>query len=72
MRLMTSRMPRPDTRQPDALRPISFVPHVAPHATGSVLVSFGDTRVICTATVEDDVPRWMRAQKVEGGWLTAE
>ena len=65
-------MPRPDTRQPDALRPISFVPHVAPHATGSVLVSFGDTRVICTATVEDDVPRWMRAQKVAGGWLTAE
>jgi ribonuclease PH len=37
-----------------------------------VLVSFGDTRVICTATIEDDVPRWMRAQKVEGGWLTAE
>ncbi|MCF7667383.1 MAG: ribonuclease PH [Akkermansiaceae bacterium] len=65
-------MSRPDGRQPDQLRPISFIPHVAPHATGSVLVSFGDTRVICTATVEDDVPRWMRAQKVEGGWLTAE
>lgn len=69
---MNPAMPRPDQRQPDELRPISFVPHVAPHATGSVLVSFGDTRVICTATVEDDVPRWMRAQKVEGGWLTAE
>ena len=69
---MTSRMPRHDNRQPDALRPISFVPHVAPHATGSVLVSFGDTRVICSATVEDDVPRWMHAQKVDGGWLTAE
>jgi ribonuclease PH len=65
-------MSRPDGRQPDQLRPISFIPNVAPHATGSVLVSFGDTRVICTATVEDDVPRWMRAQKVEGGWLTAE
>lgn len=65
-------MSRPDGRQSDQLRPISFIPHVAPHATGSVLVSFGDTRVICTATVEDDVPRWMRAQKVEGGWLTAE
>jgi ribonuclease PH len=37
-----------------------------------VLVSFGNTRVICAATVEDDVPRWMRAQRVEGGWLTAE
>jgi ribonuclease PH len=65
-------MSRPDGRQPDQLRPISFIPNVAPNATGSVLVSFGDTRVICSATIEDDVPRWMRAQKVEGGWLTAE
>jgi ribonuclease PH len=65
-------MSRPDGRQADQLRSISFIPNVAPHATGSVLVSFGDTRVICSATIEDDVPRWMRAQKVEGGWLTAE
>ena len=66
------RMTRPDGRQNDQLRPISFVPNVAPYATGSVLVSFGDTRVICSATIEDDIPRWMRAQRVEGGWLTAE
>jgi ribonuclease PH len=65
-------MTRPDGRQPDQLRSISFVPNVAPYATGSVLVSFGDTRVICSASIEDDVPRWMRAQRVEGGWLTAE
>jgi len=65
-------MTRPDGRPHDQLRPISFLPNVAPHATGSVLVSFGDTRVICTATIEEDVPRWMRAQRVEGGWLTAE
>ncbi len=65
-------MIRPDNRQAGELRPISFTPHVAPNATGSVLVSFGDTRVICSATVEEDVPRWMRAQKVSGGWLTAE
>ena len=65
-------MSRPDGRRPDELRPISFVSNVAPHATGSVLVSFGNTRVICTATVEEDVPRWMKAQKVAGGWLTAE
>ena len=65
-------MTRPDGRQADQLRPISFTPNVAPHATGSVLVSFGNTRVICAATVEEDVPRWMRAQRVEGGWLTAE
>jgi ribonuclease PH len=65
-------MTRPDGRQNDQLRPISFIPNVAPNATGSVLVSFGNTKVICTATIEDDVPRWMRAQRVEGGWLTAE
>src|SRR5690606_22303252 len=65
-------MPRLDGRLADQLRPISFVPNVAPHATGSVLVSFGNTRVICSATIEEDVPRWMRAQRVEGGWLTAE
>ncbi len=65
-------MNRSDGRAPHQLRPISFIPNVAPHATGSVLVSFGDTRVICAATVEEDVPRWMRAQRVEGGWLTAE
>ena len=65
-------MSRPDGRQNDQLRPISFIPNVAPHAHGSVLVSFGETRVICSATIEDDVPRWMRAQRVEGGWLTAE
>lgn len=72
LRYLTGCMTRPDGRQNDQLRPISFIPNVAPHATGSVLVSFGDTRVICSATIEDDVPRWMRSQRVEGGWLTAE
>ena len=72
MLALTPRMTRPDARQPDQLRPISFIPHIAPHATGSVLVSFGNTRVICSATIEEDVPRWMRAQRVDGGWLTAE
>lgn len=65
-------MTRPDGRAADEMRPISFQHDVAPHATGSVLVSFGKTRVICTATVEEDVPRWMKVQKVAGGWLTAE
>ncbi len=63
---------RPDGRQADQLRPVSFAPGVAPHADGSVLVSFGNTRVICAATVEEDVPRWMKFQKVSGGWVTAE
>ena len=65
-------MPRPDARENNQLRPISFHPNVAPNATGSVLVCFGETRVICSATIEDGVPGWMRYQKVTGGWLTAE
>ena len=65
-------MPRSDGREPGQLRPVSFVPDVAPHAAGSVLVSFGNTRVICAATVQEDIPRWMKAQGVAGGWVTAE
>ena len=65
-------MTRPDGRAPDQLRPITFAPGIAPHATGSVLVAFGNTRVICAATIEDGVPRWMKEQSVTGGWITAE
>ncbi len=65
-------MTRADGRLPDQLRPISFTPGIAPHATGSVLVGFGNTRVICAATIEDGVPRWMKEQGVPGGWITAE
>lgn len=65
-------MNRPDGRQPDELRPIRFVPGIAPHASGSVLVSFGNTRVICSCFVEEGVPRWMKDQKTGGGWMTAE
>ncbi len=63
---------RADGRLADQLRPIAFEAGIAPHATGSVLVSFGATRVICAATVEQNVPLWMKQQKVPGGWLTAE
>lgn len=63
---------RPDGRAAHELRPVSFVPNFAPHATGSVLVRFGATQVICAATLEPKVPSWMYQQKVEGGWLTAE
>jgi ribonuclease PH len=65
-------MTRLDGRLPDQLRPISFTPGIAPHATGSVLVAFGNTRVICAATIEEAVPRWMKEQSVSGGWITAE
>jgi ribonuclease PH len=69
---MSSTPARTDGRKADQLRTITFEPNIAPYATGSVLVSFGSTRVICAATIENRVPIWMRQQGVKGGWLTAE
>src|SRR5438094_9759456 len=63
---------RADGRWPDQLRPIRFQNHIAPNATGSTLIEWGNTRVICGATVEEIVPRWMKDQNVSGGWITAE
>ena len=63
-------MTRPDGRRPDELRLISFERDFTTMASGSVLVAFGDTRVLCTASVDDDVPRWMRGKG--RGWVTAE
>jgi ribonuclease PH len=63
---------RVDGRRPDQLRPVRFQNHIAPHATGSTLIEWGSTRVICGITVEDAVPRWMKEQGVTGGWITAE
>ena len=65
-------MQRTDGRAPDEIRAINFELNVAPHASGSVLVSIGKTRVICAVTIEEAVPRWMKEQGVTGGWLTAE
>ncbi len=72
MGVLSAGMPRIDGRTADQLREISFIPDVAPHATASVLMSFGNTRVICAATIQDEVPMWMKRQNVKGGWLTAE
>ena len=63
---------RADGRSPAQLRPIRFQNHIAPHATGSTLIEWGNTRVICGVMVEDSVPRWMKEQSVTGGWITAE
>jgi ribonuclease PH len=63
---------RADGRLPEQLRPIRFVNHVAPYASGSTLVEWGNTRVICGVTIEESVPRWMKEQNVTGGWITAE
>src|SRR5437868_2537992 len=63
---------RVDGRAPDQLRPIHFKNDIAPYATGSTLIEWGNTRVICGVTVEESVPRWMKDQSVPGGWITAE
>ena len=65
-------MPRSFDRSVSQLRPVTFQPGFAPHACGSVLASFGNTRVICAASIQEGVPRWMKEQGVSGGWLTAE
>ncbi len=61
---------RPSGRAPDELRPVRFTRNYTRHAEGSVLVEFGDTRVLCTATVETGVPGFMRG--AGKGWITAE
>src|ERR1700694_2304830 len=65
-------MQRTDGRALDQIRPITFELGIAAHASGSVLVSMGHTRVICGVMIEEVVPRWMKEQSVTGGWLTAE
>ncbi len=61
---------RPSGRAPDQLRPVSLQRRYTRHAEGSVLVSFGDTRVLCTASVEEKVPAFLRGKGE--GWITAE
>ncbi len=63
-------MPRQDGRANDELRPVSIVRNYLKHPEGSVLVSTGDTKIICTATVEESVPGWMNGSG--RGWVTAE
>lgn len=57
-------------RLPNECRPLRVTPHFLEHPEGSVLIEFGDTKVICTATVETNVPRWMAGK--DEGWVTAE
>jgi ribonuclease PH len=63
---------RVDGRQNDQLRPVSFTPDFTIFAEGSVLAAFGQTRVLCTVTLERGAPRWMQLQGKPGGWITAE
>ena len=61
---------RPSGRAPNQMRPVSFTPNFTMHAEGSVLVTFGNTKVICTASIENRQPRWL--QDEQQGWVTAE
>jgi len=61
---------RPSGRKTDELRSIKITPGFTKHAEGSVLVEFGDTKVICTASIEERVPRWLKGKGK--GWVTAE
>ena len=61
---------REDGRTDDELRPVTITQGFTSHPAGSVLIQFGDTRVMCTASVTDGVPRWRKSSKL--GWLTAE
>jgi ribonuclease PH len=63
---------RTDGRRADQLRTIRFQNGIAPNASGSTLIEWGNTRVICAVMIENAVPRWMKDQGVTGGWLTAE
>jgi ribonuclease PH len=63
-------MSRPDGRRPDQLRDVKITRNWLEHAEGSVLVEFGSTRVLCAASVSEDVPRWRRGSGL--GWVTAE
>jgi len=61
---------RPSGRRADQLRPVTIARHYTKHAEGSVLVRFGDTQVLCTASIEERVPVWLRGKGE--GWVTAE
>ena len=69
---MADSNPRADGRRADQLRPIRFQNGIAPNASGSTLIEWGNTRVICAVMIEESVPRWMKEQNVTGGWVTAE
>ena len=70
--LINNNKKRIDGRKFDELRKINIIPNFIPSAAGSVLIEIGNTRVICTACIDDSVPGWMRYQNVPGGWITSE
>ena len=67
---MTRPSNRPSNRMADQMRPVSIIRHYTKHAEGSILICFGDTKVLCNASIEDRVPHFLRNSRQ--GWVTAE
>jgi ribonuclease PH len=65
-------MSRIDGRKSNQLRPVKITKHFIKYPAGSCLIEMGNTKVICAATVEEDVPRWMKNKKEGGGWISSE
>jgi ribonuclease PH len=63
---------RTDGRQNNEIRPVTFTPGYIRYPEGSVLISLGNTKVLCNATVDEAIPRWMQVQGKSGGWITGE
>jgi ribonuclease PH len=63
---------RLDNRRYDELRPVLMIPNYVIYPEGSVLITMGNTKVLCNVTIEDDVPRWMKSRGIDGGWVTGE
>ena len=63
-------MQRPSGRSADSMRHVEMITGVSKHAEGSCMIKFGDTHVLCTASVEDNVPNWLKGSGK--GWVTAE
>ena len=69
---MSRKVKRLDSRTPDQLRPVNIIPGFLRNPAGSAMIECGGTRVLCAACIAQDVPGWMKAQKVKGGWITGE
>ncbi|NIW41369.1 MAG: ribonuclease PH, partial [candidate division Zixibacteria bacterium] len=63
---------RIDRREHDQIRPVEFLPGFIEYPEGSVLITAGKTKVLCNATINEDLPRWMKETGNGGGWVTAE
>ena len=69
---MSKKNKRFDSRTPDQLRPVSIIPAFLRNPAGSAVIECGGTRVLCAASIVDDIPGWMKVQKIKSGWITGE